>query len=127
MKRDVKPDRNPPAAAAPVAAEPAAPERIMTEQTAKTVQGLLVETVVSGSGRRANPETGGAGGKTATAQTGMYDGERERKNVWFAGFFPAEAPRYAIAVLSEDGSSGAVDCAPVFKAIADGILELTSL
>lgn len=48
-------------------------------------------------------------GKTATAQTGWYDGEREILHTWFAGYFPAEEPEYAIVVLKEDGSSGATD------------------
>ena len=43
---------------------------------------------------------------------------------WFCGFFPAEKPKYVIAVLKEDGRSGSADCAPVFKAIADGIMKL---
>ena len=92
--------------------------------TAHTIQRFLIQTVEEGSGRHAKPEGGTAAGKTATAQTGWYDGEREILHTWFAGYFPAEEPEYAIVVLKEDGSSGATDGAPVFKEIAQGINQM---
>lgn len=51
-------------------------------------------------------------------------GSREILHTWFAGYFPAEEPEYAIVVLKEDGSSGATDGAPVFKEIAQGINQM---
>lgn len=106
---------------------PAAPERVMADGTAKQIQEFMVETVTNGSGKNAAPANGSAGGKTATAQTGTYDENGvERNIVWFAGFFPAENPQYAVAVMKEDGSAGGADCAPVFKLIADGVLDGTA-
>ena len=37
-------------------------------------------------------------------------------------FFPAQNPHYIAVVLNEDGEGGAVDCAPVFKEIAENIV-----
>ena len=96
----------------------------MSVSTAHTIQRFLIQTVEEGSGRHAKPEGGTAAGKTATAQTGWYDGEREILHTWFAGYFSAEEPEYAIVVLKEDGSSGATDGAPVFKEIAQGINQM---
>lgn len=100
------------------------PLQAITEKTARSIQRFLTQTVEEGSGRHARPDGGTAAGKTATAQTGWYDGEREILHTWFAGYFPAEEPEYSIVVLKEDGSSGATDGAPVFKEIAEGIRRM---
>ena len=72
----------------------------------------------------AMPEKYGAGGKTATAQTGQLSENGEKLNTWFCGFFPAEKPKYVVIVLTEEGISGSKDSAPIFKKIADGINSL---
>lgn len=96
--------------------------RVMTETTAGTLRALLRETVVSGSGRKAEPAQCGAAGKTATAQSGWFnEAGEEITQSWFCGYFPYETPRYAIVILKENGEGGSADCAPVFKYIADGI------
>lgn len=102
------------------------PLQAMSESTAHSIQRFLTQTVEEGSGKHAKPDGGTAAGKTATAQTGWYDGEREILHTWFAGYFPADQPEYAIVVLKEDGSSGATDGAPVFKEIAEGISRIKS-
>ena len=63
------------------------------------------------------------GGKTATAQTGVYTQGNEQFNTWYSGFFPAEDPQYVLTVFCEDGTSGAADCIPVFEAVAAQICE----
>ena len=97
------------------------PEQVLRPETAETLRGLLISAVETGSGKRAKPDVGGAGGKTATAQTGVFVDGVEQTNSWFVGFLPAEKPRYVVAILAEQGSSGGSDCAPVFKEIADRI------
>ena len=54
-------------------------------------------------------------GKTGTAQTGQFtpDGA-ERKNLWFAGFYPAQQPRYTIEVLQDGQVSTAHSRAAIF-------------
>ena len=104
---------------APYSAIP--PEQVLRPETAQTLRSLLISAVEEGSGKRAKPAQGGAGGKTATAQTGVFVNGDEQVNSWFVGFFPAEKPQYVIAILVEQGSSGGIDCAPVFQAIADRI------
>lgn len=105
--------------------------RVFSKETAEILQAYLVSNVENGSGQQAKPLRGKAGGKTASAQTGIYKtpGEEDSEIVhaWFAGFYPADVPKYAIVVLVEDGNSGSDVAGPIFKKIADAIsvFELT--
>ena len=98
---------------------------VVSPEIAAQVLLMMTAAVETGTARGARPETGGAGGKTATAQSGHYaiDGT-EILQTGFTGFFPAEQPRYAVTVFRQNGSSGSWDCAPVFKRIADGMSAL---
>ena len=100
------------------------PRPVFLPEAAEQVRRMMVSVVEEGSGKNAKPQRGGAGGKTASAQTGQYlDGE-EVVHAWFAGFYPAEEPRYTIVVFCEGGDSGGDRACPVFKEIADGIAAL---
>ena len=97
--------------------------QIISPATAEKLSQYLAEVVSNGSGRRAQRELVSAAGKTATAQTGRSGEDGEIYNAWFAGWFPAEKPKYAVVILKEDGGEGAVSCAPVFKEISEKITE----
>jgi penicillin-binding protein 2 len=62
-------------------------------------------------------------GKTGTAQVKDPRGNTISHNVWFLSFAPYGAPRYAVVVMVEGGSSGGGDCAPIggeiYRAIRD--------
>ncbi|HHW46545.1 MAG TPA: penicillin-binding protein 2 [Clostridiales bacterium] len=102
--------------------EKAAYTKIMKESTAKFLKECLINVVENGTGQKAKPEKNGAGGKTATAQTGW--GGSNSVHGWFNGFFPADNPKYVVIILAENGVSGSQSCAPVFKEIADNINAL---
>ncbi|MBQ2675967.1 MAG: penicillin-binding protein 2 [Clostridia bacterium] len=97
------------------------PTYVLNTTTAKTLKEYMINAVEKGTGSAAKPNTGGAGGKTATAQTGQFDKGREIVHAWFGGFFPADNPKYTVVVLAEDGITGSKSAAPVFKYIADNI------
>ncbi len=98
------------------------PTYILDESDAKTLCEYMVNTVENGTGKAAEPLNSGAGGKTATAQTGIYDEQGNAVyQTWFGGFYPAENPVYTIVVLCENGDSGGSTAAPIFKEIADNI------
>lgn len=101
------------------------PVRVMSAKTASTLRSMMIGVIESGTGGAAQPLTGGAGGKTATAQTGLIskDGSRVTQ-AWFTGFFPAESPRYVVTILAEGGASGSRSAAPVFAAVANAIAAL---
>ena len=86
---------------------------------------MMISVVEEGSGKKAKPEFLGAGGKTASAQSGQYlPGGEEIVHAWFSGFYPAKYPKYTIVVLCEGEFSGGDKAAPVFKEICDKIYEL---
>lgn len=99
----------------------ATPDRVFSDTTAKQLQQFLITTVQEGTGRPAAPTYGGAGGKTSTAQTGWVENGKSMDQTWFAGFFPAENPRYVIAAMMQNGTAGGTDAGPVFKYIADSL------
>ena len=103
---------------------PDAGTRVMSRQTAESLQALLQSTVEQGSGQAAKPKNGTAAGKTATAQSGVYEDGEEVLRTWFCGYFPAKAPQYTVVVMKEDGDSPIADCAPVFREIAERILSM---
>jgi penicillin-binding protein 2 len=85
--------------------------------------------VVNGSGgtaHQASLDNVEVAGKTGTAQWGPKD--KERTAAWFAGFLPADQPRYAFAALYEGdvgskvhgGSTAAPMIAEIFKEIYKG-------
>lgn len=102
-----------------------APTRTFSKETSDILREYLVSNIKDGSGKLAHPRRGMAGGKTASAQTGIYrvpgDEDSEIVHAWFAGYYPADTPKYAIVVLVEEGDSGSDVAAPIFKKIADAI------
>ncbi len=59
-------------------------------------------------------------GKTGTAQTGID----KPSHAWFIGYFPARKPRYAIAVVLEEGGSGGKNAGPIAHKMIQAMLEL---
>lgn len=100
---------------------------ILSEKTAETMRRLMASVVEDGSGRTAKPVTGGAGGKTSSAQTGIMKDGKEIVHAWFAGFYPAENPKYTIVIFVEGGESGEHAAAPIFKSVADGIAKIEAM
>ena len=96
-------------------------ERVVSPQTAARLRELLAGVVAEGTGYEAAPGTGTAGGKTGTAQTGQFAQGVELKNYWFAGFYPAEAPRWTIVVLQDGQSDPGASSAAVFARVCDAL------
>lgn len=103
-------------------------EQVISKNTAQKVQKLMEEVVLNGTGKTASLSSIKVAGKTATSQTGNYNENKEEiLNTWFGGYIPADNPKWAIVVMVESGSSGAVNAAPVFKEIAKELLNLFSV
>lgn len=100
------------------------PQQVIMPATAEKIRGLMELTVLEGTGKTAHSDKVMVAGKTATSQTGRYVEGKEVLNTWFAGYFPAENPRYAIVILVEEGRSGAASAAPIFKEITEEILKI---
>lgn len=104
-----------------------APEsrRVMGQENADILCGMLESVVENGLGKDAQPQHGRAAGKTGTAQTGTYnEAGEELMNYWFAGFWPAEQPRYTIVVMQDGVPEPAVSCGEIFAQICEALYWL---
>lgn len=101
-------------------------ERIASERTIGKLRAMMEGVMIDGTGKRLrNPKLSMAG-KTGTAQ--IADGAagyRNRKyQSSFAGYFPADNPKYSMIVVirnPRNGYYGASIAGPVFRELADMI------
>ena len=94
----------------------------MSAENAALLREMLCQVVEEGTAQDAAGLEGGAGGKTGTAQTGQFDADgTERKNLWFAGFYPAEKPRWTIVVMQDAQTEPEVSSAAVFARLCDAL------
>lgn len=103
--------------------------RVITEKMASAeaigkTRGMLEGVMTNGTGKRLRSEFYTSGGKTGTAQ--MADDSRgygaRRYQSSFAGYFPAENPKYSMIVVirnPRNGYYGGSVAGPVFKELAD--------
>ncbi|MGQ9778258.1 MAG: peptidoglycan D,D-transpeptidase FtsI family protein [Bacillota bacterium] len=103
------------------------PRRVLKDETTRLIRAMMAGVVRYGTGRAAALPCGAAG-KTGTAQTGRKDKEgRSLTHAWFAGFAPAEDPRYVVVVFLEEGGAGGAAAAPVFREVMEATLEIDPL
>ena len=104
-------------------------EQIAKESTITEMRKILTEVVSEGLGKKAGSDKFSVAGKTGTAQ--MSKGVAGYKTgltdylLSFAGFFPADAPRYScIVCIQKSGlpASGGGMSGVVFHNIAEGIM-----
>lgn len=101
------------------------PAAACSPAVARVLQSMLATVVRSGIGGDAQPHTGTAAGKTGTAQTGQFNADgRELLHYWFAGFYPADAPRYTITVLQDSQQKPQTSSAALFAQVADALAVL---
>jgi penicillin-binding protein A len=98
--------------------------RAMTPATAATLNQLMQSVVARGTGTAAQIPGTIVAGKTGTAEA-----PGGPPHTWFIAFAPADAPRYAVAVLVERGgdlnseSTGGRVAAPVAKQVLEALLK----
>lgn len=103
--------------------------RVISQRTANDLVGMLKQVVDSGTARHAVKLTGyTAAGKTGTGQKVDPATRRYSNTKWmptFAGFVPADKPRFAIIVMLDEPvglHQGGQVSAPVFNRIAEAAL-----
>ena len=104
-------------------------ERIAKPEAIKTMQTILEHVVSQGLGRKAGSKSFKVAGKTGTAQVadqyGSYHSGTTRYWLSFAGYFPADNPRYTcIVCIKKSGlpASGGGMSGVVFHHIAEGVM-----
>jgi cell division protein FtsI (penicillin-binding protein 3) len=107
--------------------EPKEIRRVISEETSDIIRDLLGGVVKNGTGIKANSELISIGGKTGTSQK-LVDGSysKQHYNSSFVGFFPVEDPQVVCLVLinsPDQGKYGGLVAAPIFKNIAERIIQ----
>lgn len=98
--------------------------RVLSESTCDTIKSGLKNALTDGTAEGAYSTLYEGYGKTATAQSGAYDDKgNELYCTWFAGGFSDGKSLYSVCILKENGISGSIDGAPLFKTIAEGIIS----
>jgi len=98
--------------------------RIISKETSDKIRFLMEAVISQGTGKKVDLEQyGGAGGKTASAETGQFKDGENVVQAWFTGYFPKKNPKYAMTVFVENGKMGGQAAAPIFTEIAKGIMK----
>jgi cell division protein FtsI (penicillin-binding protein 3) len=108
--------------------QPNVVRRVVSEQTARTLAGMMKNVVSRGTAKSAVIEGYPAAGKTGTstrlAPNGGYS--RQDYNASFAGFIPADNPAVTVLVWVDSPRTsiyGGASAAPIFRDIAEGTLQ----
>ncbi|MBF7095727.1 peptidoglycan D,D-transpeptidase FtsI family protein [Alkalibacter mobilis] len=86
---------------------------VIDKNSADILKKMMIDTVETGTGKKAAITGITVAGKTGTAQNEKSDSEG-KDHAWFVGFAPADDPQIAVAVFLEySGSSGGNAAAPI--------------
>jgi peptidoglycan glycosyltransferase len=101
--------------------DPVRQSRVMSEETAETLTGMMTDVVNEGTGTAAALSGVDVAGKTGTAEIDIDAGINQ---AWFIGFAPADDPQIAVAVTVErtTGFGGEV-AAPIAKDVMEVLLS----
>jgi cell division protein FtsI/penicillin-binding protein 2 len=112
--------------------KPSEIRNVISKNTARTLTELFVGVVESGTGKDARIENVKIAGKTGTSQKlieGNYSKSKYTSS--FIGYFPAENPQIVVAVIIDAPGAGEYYggkvSAPIFRKIAERIINLTGL
>jgi len=101
---------------------------IASLENIEALQNMLKEVVLKGTGKNIYTDEYGIAGKTGTAAYDYTGQKTKGYNASFAGYFPAENPRYSMIVvaygLKGNKYYGSQVAAPIFRNIADRIMAL---
>ncbi len=107
--------------------------QLVKPQVVSDAQKLLKGVVESGTGRKLQSSIVDIAGKTGTTRVNyatIKEGERKEYNASFAGYFPADNPKYSMIVViyKPHGSIyyGASAAGPAYKKIAERITTLSN-
>jgi peptidoglycan glycosyltransferase len=101
--------------------DPQRQSRVMSEDTAATLNDMMQSVVAEGTGTAAALSGIDVAGKTGTAEIDIEGGVNQ---AWFIGFAPADDPEIAVAatVARTSGFGGTV-AGPIAKAVMEAILQ----
>ena len=113
--------------------KPKAKKRVIREETAKLLTGILKGVVERGTGQLAAVDGFNVAGKTGTAQKydpelGSYSADKYVSS--FVGYLPADDPKVTILVVIDEPEEihwGSTVCAPAFASVAKEIMRYLNI
>ncbi|MBE6570814.1 MAG: hypothetical protein E7656_01020 [Ruminococcaceae bacterium] len=99
-------------------------KRVLDAHVVEKLSLMLAGCVTDGTGYRARSEKVFSAGKTATAQSGQIRDGKEVIHSWFAGFFPADSPRYTVCVLCDGNGVGNAHPSEIFRIVSEAITDI---
>ena len=90
--------------------------RLMSEEEAAILNGLMQEVVKSGTATRLSGLSYTAAGKTGSAE---FNSIKTDSHAWFTGFAPAQDPEVCVTIIIEGAGSGGDYAVPIAKRIFD--------
>ncbi len=94
--------------------------KLMEEQEAEILRGLMTDVVEEGTASRLSGLSYTAAGKTGSAEYGTVKGD---SHAWFTGFAPAENPQICVTIIIEGAGAGGDYAVPIAKRIFDAYFE----
>lgn len=82
-------------------------QRVLPAKVAAEMRELMRRGVTEGFGKAAAVAGTSVGGKSGSAQAGPPEDPNQIVHAWFHAIAPVEQPRYAVAVMIENGRDGA--------------------
>ena len=99
-------------------------EHMAKPEAIRNIQECLEYVTTRGGGKPAASKLFSVAGKTGTAQIWTGKGRTSEYFVTFAGYFPADAPKYScIVCIRKAGTAyGGSMCGPVFRKVAEAVM-----
>ena len=101
-------------------------ESIAKPENIRAAQAMLEEVVLTGTAKSIKSEEFSFAGKTGTTRINYANKDEFKKyNASFAGYFPADKPKYSLIVVVYEPQGvfyGSLVAAPIFKSIAEKTL-----
>lgn len=94
--------------------------KLMDEQEAEILRGLMSDVVEEGTASRLSGLSYTAAGKTGSAEYGTIKGD---SHAWFTGFAPVENPQICVTIIIEGAGAGGDYAVPIAKRIFDAYFE----
>ncbi|WP_291721449.1 penicillin-binding protein [Bernardetia sp.] len=102
-------------------------KEIISDKTVKILQTMLRGAVENGTAKKINTKTYQIAGKTGTAEKVRNGEYTEDHYTSFAGYFPADNPKYSCIVVIDDPKTdkryAAEVAAPVFRQVSDVVYQ----
>lgn len=90
---------------------PPEPQRVLSAGTAHVIKEAMIAAASWGTAKGASrPGDGVVAGKTGTAENPHGD-----PHAWFVGFYPAHAPKVAVAIVVENGGWASTAAVPIAR------------